>query len=70
MVSISDLITEIYLHEIVIYFSIKLFLFCSLFKPKEDPKTCFFNKGSGFLRGEGQQNTLISNATQRKPRQA
>ena len=34
-VSISDLITELYLHGIVIYLSIKLSLFCVLLKDQD-----------------------------------
>ena len=50
------------LHGIVIYLSIKLSLFCSLFKIKTDPKNCFFSRGSGlFKRRRSAENTLISN---------
>ena len=36
-VTISDLIAEIYMHRIVIYFSNKLSLFCFLFKDQDRP---------------------------------
>ena len=73
--SISDLIKEIYLHEVVIYLSIKLSLFCSLFKDQDkSERNCFFSGGEGcffFFKKRGSaENALISNVMQRKPRHA
>ena len=66
-VSISGPIREVFLHVIVICVSIKLYLFCYLFKNKTDPKTCFFSKEKGFFQERGlAENTYISSVTQRK----
>ena len=48
-VSISGKFTEICLHGIVIYLSIKLSLFNSLFKNQDRPKNCFFSKATKFF---------------------
>ena len=56
MVSILGKFTEICLDGIVIYLSIKLSLFYSLFsKPRQSPKTAFFPRVRGSLRGEDQK---------------
>ena len=56
MVSISDLITEIYLNGFVIYLSIKLSLFCFFVQRlKQTLKIASFLGVRGFLRGDGQQ---------------
>ena len=54
-VSILERITEIFLHGIVIYFSIKLHLFCSWFEKKTDPN--FFSWGRGLFWGDDQWKT-------------
>ena len=48
-VSISGQITEICLYGIVTYLSIKLPLFCSLFKSKTGPKNCLFSRSTGLF---------------------
>ena len=63
-VSISGQITEICLHGIIIYLSIKLPLFCSLFKII---KIASFLGIQDLLKGDS---TLISNVSQRKSRHA
>ena len=55
MVSILVKFTEICLNGIVIYLSIKLSLFYSLFKKQESLKTAFFLRVRCFLSGEDQK---------------
>ena len=65
----SGQITEICLHGIIIYLSIKLSLLCQETKTCTDSKNCFFYRGTRLFKRRGSaENTLISNYTQRKPK--
>ena len=61
MVSISDPITEIYVHGIVIHLS----CLCFVFVERPRPKNCFFSKGTGLFKKRGSaEKALISDVTQ------
>ena len=59
-VSISDLITEVYPHGIVIYLrnKLSLFFFCS--KTKTDPENCFLSRATGLFKRRESENQDMS----------